>query len=174
MINYLLTISLFSLPPSLLAVSSIMTALRPALEAAVSVTRDTPSPSSGSGHSSAHSSPSAPPPAPASPALGSVDLVLGAMGRLAVADRAEVMEVVARLEQLMQASLPPSPAQSDEERSPAGGQDQPPDCWHPPPSPLEPSSLTPRPYDGGPEGSQTRLLPSSRPENLCKINSRHF
>ena len=128
MINYLLTISLFSLPPSLLAVSSIMTALRPALEAAVSVTRDTPSPSSGSGHSSAHSSPSAPPPppAPASPALGSVDLVLGAMGRLAVADRAEVMEVVARLEQLMQASLPPSPAQSDEERSPAGGQDQPP------------------------------------------------
>ena len=124
MIYYLLTISLFSLPPSLLAVSSIMTALRPALEAAVSVTRDTPSPSSGSGHSSAHSSPSAPP--PASPALGSVDLVLGAMGRLAVADRAEVMEVVARLEQLMQASLPPSPAQSDEERSPAGGQDQPP------------------------------------------------
>ena len=104
--------------------SSIMTALRPALEAAVSVTRDTPSPSSGSGHSSAHSSPSAPP--PASPALGSVDLVLGAMGRLAVADRAEVMEVVARLEQLMQASLPPSPAQSDEERSPGGGQDQPP------------------------------------------------
>ena len=124
--NIFLTISLFSLPPSLLAVSSIMTALRPALEAAVSVTRDTPSPSSGSGHSSAHSSPSAPPPAPASPALGSVDLVLGAMGRLAVADRAEVMEVVARLEQLMQASLPPSPAQSDEERSPAGGQDQPP------------------------------------------------
>ena len=115
-------LGLASYPPSLLAVSSILTALRPTLDSLpVSLLRDTPSPSSTSSASSLTSSPP-PPPVAAKPGADGLPLdadalcgVISALERLSLGEAALVRQVMGRLEELMRASLPPSPAGSDDE-----------------------------------------------------------
>merc|ERR1711953_233264 len=103
--------SLASFPPSLIAVSSIMTTLRPAIESSlVPILRDTPSPpSSSSSSSSCHTS----------PLLGKTDSplerVIEAVQKMTMSEKASVLNCMEKLEEIMQASLPPSPAQSEEE-----------------------------------------------------------
>merc|ERR1711936_1399409 len=107
--------SLAALPPSLLAASAILTALRPALEtggAMLGAPRDTPSPSSPS--HLATSSTSAEPLAP----------LLKAMERITGAQRSEVVSAMEQLEEVMAASLPPSPEISEDETSPRGARGQ--------------------------------------------------
>merc|ERR1711953_1380445 len=102
--------SLASFPPSLIAVSSIMTTLRPAIESSlVPILRDTPSPSSSSSSSSCHTS----------PLLGKTDSplerVIEAVQKMTMSEKASVLNCMEKLEEIMRASLPPSPAQSEEE-----------------------------------------------------------
>merc|ERR1719150_45333 len=116
--------SLASFPPSLIAVSSIMTTLRPAIESSlVPILRDTPSPSSSSSSSSCHTS----------PLLGKTDSplerVIEAVQKMTMSEKSSVLACMEKLEEIMQASLPPSPAASDEEKSPLTSH-----------SPLAPSS----------------------------------
>jgi len=103
--------------PSLIAVSSIMTSLRPKIESALIPVRDTPSPSSSSSSGSVHSSPEAPKvPEIASP----LDKVIESLQKVTLTEKRAVLQCMQQLEQIMQSSLqsPPSPAASDEERSP--------------------------------------------------------
>merc|ERR1712233_189585 len=103
--------------PSLIAVSSIMTSLRPKIESALIPVRDTPSPSSSSSSGSVHSSPEAPKvPEVASP----LDKVIESLQKITLTEKSAVLQCMQQLEQIMQSSLqsPPSPAASDEERSP--------------------------------------------------------
>ncbi len=131
-------LGLAALPPSLIAVSSLLTALRPALDTLpLTLLRDTPSPSSTSSASSLTSSPpsaaaaavpstssAAQPPAMDADPLGGV---MAALERLSLGEATQVRQCMNRLEELMHASLPPSPAGSedDEDSSPvvagAGG-----------------------------------------------------
>jgi hypothetical protein len=115
-------LGLAAYPPSLIAVASILTALRPTLDTLpVSLLRDTPSPSSTSSASSLTSSPPsvapkpgtsvAPPPIDADPLSG----VMAALERLSLGEAAQVRQCMERLEELMSASLPPSPAGSDDD-----------------------------------------------------------
>ena len=91
--------SLAGLPPSLLALASILTSLRPGLESSdLLLVRDTPSPQ--------------PQPRP-QPGLPPLERVLSCLGRVTTSERPLVLETVASLETLMAASLPPSPASSD-------------------------------------------------------------
>merc|ERR1712083_609207 len=116
--------SLAALPPSLLASSAILTALRPALEtggAMLGAPRDTPSPSSSSSCSS--SSPMAKTshsPTPADP----LTPLLKAMERITGAQKSEVVGAMEQLEEVMAASLPPSPEISEDETSPRGARGQ--------------------------------------------------
>jgi len=104
--------SLASFPPSLIAVSSIMTTLRPAIESSpVPILRDTPSPSSSSS-SSSHTSPLL------SKSDSPLERVIEAVQKVTLSDKASVLTCMEKLEEIMQASLPPSPAVSDEEKSP--------------------------------------------------------
>lgn len=128
-------LGLASYPPSLIAVSSILTALRPALDALpVSLLRDTPSPSSTSSAASSITS-SPPPPTAALPIAAGAAIaaattlhhtaleggdplggVMAALERLSLmGEPAEVRQCMGRLEELMRASLPPSPAGSDDD-----------------------------------------------------------
>jgi len=171
--------SLAALPPSLLAASAILTALRPALEtggAMLGAPRDTPSPSSSSSCSStspmaktshsplASSSTSAEPLAP----------LLKAMERITGAQRSEVVSAMEQLEEVMAASLPPSPEISEDEASPRGARGQttsspkerggsggepPPPCLSPPL--LLPSSRRLFP----PTPSKPATTPSKSPPN---------
>ena len=104
--------SLASLSPSLLALASILTSLRPRLESSsdLQLLRDTPSPSS----TSSLDSPCSSKVIPSSP----LDRVMSILGRVTVADKSMVLDTVYRLETLMEDALPPSPAVSDEDRSP--------------------------------------------------------
>lgn len=98
-------------PPSLIAVSSILTTLRPTLESALIPIRDTPSPSStssGSTHSSPTSAKSDDP----------LEKVLEAVQKMTLVEKQSVMSCMEKLEEIMQASLPPSPGPSDDENSP--------------------------------------------------------
>merc|ERR1711988_1636795 len=106
--------SLASFPPSLIAVSSIMTTLRPAIESSpVPILRDTPSPSSSSSSSpSCHTSPLL------TKTDSSLERVIEAVQKVTLSDKASVLTCMEKLEEIMQASLPPSPAVSDEEKSP--------------------------------------------------------
>merc|ERR1712038_905029 len=102
--------SLASYPPSLIAVSSIMTTLRPAIESSlVPILRDTPSPSSSSS-SSCHSSPLA-----KSDSDSPLERVISALQKMTMSETASVLTLMEKLEEIMRASLPPSPAQSEEE-----------------------------------------------------------
>jgi len=100
-------------PASLIAVSSIMTTLRPSIESSLIPVRDTPSPSSSSSSSSTHSSP-----ATGKPESGALDTVIDALQKVTLTDKHAVLQCMEKLEQIMQSSLAPSPAASDEERSP--------------------------------------------------------
>lgn len=100
--------TLSSYPPSLIAVSSILTTLRPVLETVV--TRDTPSPSS----SSSCSSPSS----LAGKSDEPLENVIEAVEKLTLVERSLVLKCMEKLESLMHASLPPSPSPSDEDGSP--------------------------------------------------------
>jgi len=119
--------SIAALPPSLIAASAILTALRPALEtggAMLGAPRDTPSPSSSSSCSSTSpitktshslldsSSTSAEPLTP----------LLKAMEKITGAQRTEVIGAMEQLEEVMVASLPPSPEISEDETSPRASQ----------------------------------------------------
>merc|ERR1712038_291931 len=102
--------SLASFPPSLIAVSSIMTTLRPTIESSlVPILRDTPSPSSSSS-SSCHSSPLA-----KSDSDSPLERVISALQKMTMSETASVLNCMEKLEEIMRASLPPSPAQSEEE-----------------------------------------------------------
>jgi len=106
--------SLASYPPSLIAVSSIMTTLRPTIEASlVPILRDTPSPSSSSS-SSCHSSPLV-----KSDSDSPLERVISALQKMTMSETASVLTVMEKLEEIMRASLPPSPAQSEEEHPPS-------------------------------------------------------
>jgi len=108
---------LATFPPSLIAVSSIMTTLRPTIEASlIPIVRDTPSPSSSSSSGSTQSSP-----ASIKPDSGPLDKVIESLRRITLTEKQVVLECMEKLEQMMQASLPPSPVASDEERSPVTG-----------------------------------------------------
>ena len=106
--------SLASFPPSRIALSSIMTTLRPAIESSpVPILRDTPSPSSSSSSSpSCHTSPLL------TKTDSSLERVIEAVQKVTLSDKASVLTCMEKLEEIMQASLPPSPAVSDEEKSP--------------------------------------------------------
>merc|ERR1711990_875130 len=98
-------------PPSLIAVSSIMTTLRPTIESSlVPILRDTPSPSSSSSSSSCHSSPLV-----KSDSDSPLERVISALQKMTMSETASVLTVMEKLEEIMRASLPPSPAQSEEE-----------------------------------------------------------
>merc|ERR1711953_319519 len=102
--------SLASYPPSLIAVSSIMTTLRPAIESSlVPILRDTPSPSSSSS-SSCHSSLLA-----KSDSDSPLERVISALQKMTMSETASVLTLMEKLEEIMRASLPPSLAQSEEE-----------------------------------------------------------
>jgi len=104
--------SLASYPPSLIAVSSILTTLRPTIESSVSLVttlRDTPSPSSSS---SCHSSPLV------TNTDSPLERVIEAVQKMTMSEKTSVLTCMEKLEEIMQASLPPSPAVSDEEKSP--------------------------------------------------------
>lgn len=103
-------IGLSSYPPSLIAVASIMTTLRPSLASHSLIPPcETPSPSSSSSGST-QSSPSG---------IGKVeeplDKVIEALQKVTLVEKHSVVTCMDELEQLMQASLPPSPVQSDVE-----------------------------------------------------------
>merc|ERR1712117_513828 len=103
--------SLASFSPSLIAVSSILTTLRPTVESSLIPPRDTPSPSStssGSTHSSPASAKSSDP----------LDKVIEALQKITLVEKQSVMSCMEKLEEIMQASLPPSPSVSDDEKSP--------------------------------------------------------
>jgi len=102
--------SLASYPPSLIAVSSIMTTLRPTIESSLVPLRDTPSPSSSSSSSSCHSSPLA-----KSDSDSPLERVISALQKMTMSETASVLTLMEKLEEIMRASLPPSPAQSEEE-----------------------------------------------------------
>merc|ERR1712223_2127405 len=119
--------SIAALPPSLIAASAILTALRPALEtggAMLGAPRDPPSPSSSSSCSSTSpitktsnslldsSSTSTEPLTP----------LLKAMEKITGAQRTEVIGAMEQLEEVMVASLPPSPEISEDETSPRASQ----------------------------------------------------
>jgi len=107
--------SLASYPPSLIAVSSIMTTLRPTIESSlVPILRDTPSPSSSSSSSSCHSSPLI-----KSDSDSPLERVISALQKMTMSESGSVLTVMEKLEEIMRASLPPSPAQSEEEHPPA-------------------------------------------------------
>jgi len=89
--------SLASYPPSLIAVSSIMTTLRPTIE-------------SSSSSSSCHSSPLA-----KSDSDSPLERVISALQKMTMSETASVLTLMEKLEEIMRASLPPSPAQSEEE-----------------------------------------------------------
>jgi len=101
-------------PASLIAVSSIMTTLRPSIESSLIPVRDTPSPSSSSSSSSTHSSPAS----GVKTESGPLDTVIDALQKVTLTDKHAVLQCMEKLEQIMQSSLAPSPAASDEERSP--------------------------------------------------------
>merc|ERR1719445_2076173 len=112
---------LATFPPSLIAVSSIMTTLRPTIEASlIPIVRDTPSPSSSSSSGSTQSSP-----ASIKPDSGPLDKVIESLRRITLTEKQVVLDCMEKLEQMMQASLPPSPVASDEERSPVTGHPSP-------------------------------------------------
>jgi len=98
---------------SLIAVSSIMTTLRPSIESSLIPVRDTPSPSSSSSSGSTTSSPSS------VKHDSALDKVIDSLRKVTLTERSMVLECMETLEQLMQSSLPPSPAASDEESSPS-------------------------------------------------------
>ena len=108
---------LATFPPSLIAVSSIMTTLRPTIEASlIPIIRDTPSPSSSSSSGSTQSSP-----ASVKTDSGPLEKVIESLRRITLTEKQVVLDCMEKLEQMMQASLPPSPVASDEERSPITG-----------------------------------------------------
>ena len=98
-------------PPSLIAVSSIMTTLRPTLESSLIPVRDTPSPSSTSSGST-HSSPTT------AKSDDPLDKVIEAVQKMTLVEKQSVMSCMEKLEEIMRASLPPSPSVSDDEKSP--------------------------------------------------------
>jgi len=105
---------LASYPPSLIAVASIVTTLRPTLESYVlPVTRDTPSPSSTSSGST-HSSPNS----VGSKSTEGLDRVIDVLKKVTLVEKDSVMSCMEKLEEIMRASLPPSPSVSDDEKSP--------------------------------------------------------
>merc|ERR1711997_246917 len=97
--------SLASYPPSLMAVSSILTTLRPTIESSlVPILRDTPSPSSSSSSSSCHSSPlvksSHSPLATSSNPADPLTPLLKAMERITGAQKSEVVGAMEQLEEV--------------------------------------------------------------------------
>ena len=136
--------SLASLPPSLLATSSILTTLRPGLEtgALLSAPRDTPSPSSSSS-SCSHS--------PLGPSSDPLLPLLVALERITSVERREVLATMERLEALMQASLPPSPEGSEDEAT------------------TPPSSLLPSSSSSPLSSSSRRLFPSTIESTSSKL-----
>jgi len=115
--------NLAALPPSLLAASAILTALRPALEtggAMLGAPRDTPSPSSSSSCSSTSPMAKTSPLATSSTSSEPLTPLLKAMERITGAERSEVVSAMEQLEEVMAASLPPSPEISEDETSPRG------------------------------------------------------
>lgn len=98
-------------PPSLIAVASIMTTLRPTLESSLIPARDTPSPSSTSSGST-HSSPTS------AKTSDPLDKVIEAVQKITLVEKQSVMSCMEKLEEIMRASLPPSPSVSDDETSP--------------------------------------------------------
>merc|ERR1712038_1000704 len=103
--------SLATYSPSLIAVSSILTTLRPTVESSLIPVRDTPSPSStssGSTHSSPASAKSSDP----------LDNIIEAVQKITLVEKKSVMSCMEKLEEIMRASLPPSPSLSDDEKSP--------------------------------------------------------
>lgn len=106
-------LGLATYPPSLIAVASIMTTLRPSLESSpLPVTRDTPSPSSTSSGST-HSSPVG-----GSTNEDSLEKVIETLQKITLVEKHSVISCMEKLEQIMRASLPPSPCESDDEKSP--------------------------------------------------------
>ena len=89
--------SLASFPPSLIAVSSIMTTLRPAIESSpVPILRDTPSPSSSSSSSpSCHTSPLL------TKTDSSLERVIEAVQKVTLSDKASVLTCMEKLEEIM-------------------------------------------------------------------------
>ena len=127
--------SLALYPPSLIAAASVITTLRPVLDRVPHAHRDTPSPSSCSSPSSesTHSSPTGSTSREARITTDPIDQVIDAVERLTLAERSLVMECMEKLEELMRASLPPSPSPSPEgliEEQYTSGP-----CSTPPPSP---------------------------------------
>jgi len=117
-------LSTATLPPSLIAAASIVTTLRPVLE--VAPPRDTPSPSSSSS-ASTHSTPDK---------NDEVDRMMEAISKITSGDVLDIRHLMHRLEQLMRASLPPSPKSSDDDQSPISQYSS--------SSPIIPSSSTSR------------------------------
>jgi len=103
--------SLATYSPSLIAVSSILTTLRPAVESSLIPVRDTPSPSSTSSGST-HSSPAA------ATSTDPLDNIIEAVQKITLVEKKSVMSCMEKLEEIMRASLPPSPGVSDDEKSP--------------------------------------------------------
>lgn len=100
---------------SLIAVSSVMTSLRPNIEAAMMpVVRDTPSPSSSSSVGSNHSSPTT-----SVKEDTALDKVIDSLRKVTLTDKSLVLECMETLERMMQSSLPPTPAASDSEQEPS-------------------------------------------------------
>merc|ERR1712012_1381403 len=134
---------------SLIAVSCIMTTLRPSIESLIPV-RDTPSPSSSSSSGSTTSSPSS------VKHDSALDKVIDSLRKVTLTERSMVLECMETLEQLMQSSLPPSPAASDEESSPS----------LPPSSSLVSSSPLLLPAPGALFSDKSLLTPADDPPLL--------
>jgi len=103
--------SLASYSPSLIAVSSILTTLRPTVESSLLPVRDTPSPSS----TSSGSTTSSPTSGKSSDPLESI---IEAVQKITLVEKQSVLSCMEKLEEIMRASLPPSPSVSDDEKSP--------------------------------------------------------
>jgi len=103
--------SLASYSPSLIAVSSILTTLRPTVESSLLPVRDTPSPSSTSSGSTT-----------SSPTSGKrsdpLESIIEAVQKITLVEKQSVLSCMEKLEEIMRASLPPSPGVSDDEKSP--------------------------------------------------------
>ena len=127
--------SLALYPPSLIAAASVITTLRPVLDRAPHAHRDTPSPSSCSSPSSesTHSSPTTSSTSREARIKDPIDQVIEAVERLSLAERSLVMECMEKLEELMRASLPPSPSPSPDDLIDEQYRSGP--CSTPPPSP---------------------------------------
>lgn len=146
--------SLACLAPSLLALASVLTSLRPGLESSsdLLLLRDTPSPSSTSSLDS---------PSSKVISLSPMDRVMSVLGRVTMADKAMVLETVSRLETLMEDALPPSPAVSDEDKSPPASSSS---------RIISSSPLTSRKLFKGSIDKQSDSGNNSPSENICIVS----